>query len=151
MLTKLSHAEIEELLYANTLGRIGCAAAGMPYIVPVNYRYEGGYVQCQSLEGLKLQIMRNNPDVCFEVEQILDAHHWATVICWGIYEEITDERQLAALREAYRSQILKKRAALTPQPPAGSAERGFDEPKPEQPVFYRIRLTKFTGRREERF
>jgi nitroimidazol reductase NimA-like FMN-containing flavoprotein (pyridoxamine 5'-phosphate oxidase superfamily) len=150
MLAELTQQEIEEVLYDNSIGRIGCVDGGMPYIVPVNYRYEGGYVQCYSLEGMKMQIMRSNPDVCFEVEQIHDQHHWKTVICWGIFEEITDEEELARLRPQNREYILRKRASVTPATPADSAQP-HPEPKPGEPIFYRIHLTRFTGRTEQQY
>jgi nitroimidazol reductase NimA-like FMN-containing flavoprotein (pyridoxamine 5'-phosphate oxidase superfamily) len=150
MLAELNQEEIEEVLYNNSIGRIGCVDDGMPYIVPVNYRYEGGYIQCYSLEGMKLQIMRNNPDVCFEVEQISDKHHWKTVICWGIYEEITNEEELATLSQQYKEHILRKRASVSPSAPAETIHT-HPEPKPGAPVFYRLRLTRFTGRTEQAY
>jgi uncharacterized protein len=149
MLAELNQAEIEEVLYSNHIGRIGCVDDGMVYIVPVNYRYEGGYIQCYSLEGMKLQMMRNNPDVCFEVEVINDSQHWKTVICWGIYEEITDEKELAILRPQYQEYVLRKRTTMTAAAPAGSASASHPEAKPGSPIFYRIRITKFTGRTEQ--
>ena len=148
MLAELHQSEIEEVLYNNSIGRIGCVDEGMPYIVPVNYRYEGGYIQCYSMEGMKLQIMRNNPDVCFEVEEIGDMHHWKTVVCWGIFEEITDEAELVELRSKYREFVLRKRTAITSGAPAEQSAT-HPEPKPGSPVFYRIRLTRFTGRTEQ--
>lgn len=151
MLAELAQQEIEEVLYNNFIGRIGCVDGGMPYIVPVNYRYEGGYIQCYSLEGMKLQIMRNNPDVCFEVEEIKDQRHWRTVICWGIYEEVTDEDELARLRAQYKEYVLRKRAAITASAPADHHQSTHPDPKPGNPVFYRIRLTRFTGRTEQDF
>jgi hypothetical protein len=151
MLAELTQPEIEEVLYNSSLGRIGCVDDGMPYIVPVNYRYEGGYIQCYSLEGMKLQIMRNNPDVCFEVEQIKDQHHWKTVICWGMFEEITDEEELGELRSKYLEHVLRKRATISTNAPADHGHAMHPEPKPGDPIFYRIRLTKFTGRTEQGF
>jgi nitroimidazol reductase NimA-like FMN-containing flavoprotein (pyridoxamine 5'-phosphate oxidase superfamily) len=149
MLAELKQAEIEEVLHNNSIGRIGCVDEGMPYIVPVNYRYEGGYIQCYSLEGMKVQMMRRNPDVCFEVEQIGDSQHWTTVICWGIYEEVTDEEEIARLSTQHKEYELRKRATMTSASPADTADRQHIDPKQGPVVYYRIRITKFTGRTEQ--
>jgi nitroimidazol reductase NimA-like FMN-containing flavoprotein (pyridoxamine 5'-phosphate oxidase superfamily) len=149
MLAELTQAEIEDVLANSSFGRIGCVDEGVVYIVPVNYRYEGDAVQCYSLEGMKLQMMRNHPDVCFEVEEIKDQHHWKTVICWGIFEEITNEAELAKLRPHYTEYVLRQRVTLSTGAPADHSEEIRPDPKPGNPVFYRIRLTKFTGRMEQ--
>jgi hypothetical protein len=44
-------------------------------------------------EGLKLSMMRQNPDVCFEVENLVDMGNWQTVITWGSFKELTDEEE----------------------------------------------------------
>jgi nitroimidazol reductase NimA-like FMN-containing flavoprotein (pyridoxamine 5'-phosphate oxidase superfamily) len=36
-------------------------------------------------------MMRNNPKVCFQVDEMRDMANWKSVITWGNFEEIDDE------------------------------------------------------------
>jgi nitroimidazol reductase NimA-like FMN-containing flavoprotein (pyridoxamine 5'-phosphate oxidase superfamily) len=65
MLGTLTAAEIEALLHAETVGRIGCADAQRTYVVPISYAYDGAAIYGHSLDGLKLRMMRERPAVCF--------------------------------------------------------------------------------------
>jgi hypothetical protein len=75
-------------LHSELIGRIGCQSKGRVYVVPVTYVYDSESVYCHSANGLKLQMMRENPQVCFEVERIYDLGHWQTVIAQGTFEEL---------------------------------------------------------------
>jgi nitroimidazol reductase NimA-like FMN-containing flavoprotein (pyridoxamine 5'-phosphate oxidase superfamily) len=90
MIDRLNAAEIENLLTSQMLGRIGCHAGGVTYIVPISYAYDGSNIYAHSLEGMKLAMMRTNPSVCFEVEMMSDMANWRTVICQGIFKELAD-------------------------------------------------------------
>ena len=61
MIDNLTNEEIEETLQQNFVGRIGCHANGVTYIVPVSYAYNEGYIYVRSFEGMKVDIMRQNP------------------------------------------------------------------------------------------
>ena len=148
MLAELTQSEIEEVLTNNYIGRIGCRDDESVYIVPVNYQYKPGYVQCYSLVGEKILMMRRQPDVCFEVEEVKDNSHWTTIICWGRYEEITDESELALLRPAYTEYMLRMRASLSALPPDEHTRTQPTGAELSAPVIYRIRLTKYSGRFE---
>jgi nitroimidazol reductase NimA-like FMN-containing flavoprotein (pyridoxamine 5'-phosphate oxidase superfamily) len=89
MLGKLDNSKIEALLKSQVIGRIGCCDDGVCYIVPVNYVYDGKYIFAHSAKGMKLEMLRNNPDLCFEVDHITDIVNWESVIAWGVFEEIT--------------------------------------------------------------
>jgi nitroimidazol reductase NimA-like FMN-containing flavoprotein (pyridoxamine 5'-phosphate oxidase superfamily) len=96
MIGELTTAEIEQVLRAEVLGRIGCIVDGWPYVVPINYVYESQTVYGNSSEGMKLRAMRDDPRVCFEVEQIRGMANWRTVIIRGRFEELLhDERERA--------------------------------------------------------
>lgn len=47
-------------------------------------------------EGQKLHMMRANPFVCFEVEDIDDLANWHSVIAWGVFEELACEDEARA-------------------------------------------------------
>lgn len=61
--------EIDSILRANTVCRLGMADGPQPYVIPMSYGYDGEhlYFHC-AREGRKLDILRKNPLVCFEVD-----------------------------------------------------------------------------------
>src|SRR6476659_6913400 len=92
MIGELTDQKIEEVLKENVLGRIGCNNGRKNYVVPVNYAYDGKFIIAHSVMGMKIEMMRANPHVCFEVDEMKDLVHWKSVIAWGVYQELEDER-----------------------------------------------------------
>ena len=68
MMGELTSEEIENLLHTSVLGRIGCSEGKLIYVVPISFVYDGTYVYCHTHEGFKIEILRKNPNLCFEVE-----------------------------------------------------------------------------------
>ena len=48
---ELTRAEIDQLLRERTVGRIGCHADGVTYVVPVIYAYDGEAVSSPPWRG----------------------------------------------------------------------------------------------------
>lgn len=93
MIGSLSSEEIEDLLENNYLGRLACHAEGLTYIVPLSYAYDSGAIYVRTFEGMKLNMMRKNPQVCFEVDILEDMSNWKSVIAWGEFEELTTREE----------------------------------------------------------
>jgi nitroimidazol reductase NimA-like FMN-containing flavoprotein (pyridoxamine 5'-phosphate oxidase superfamily) len=90
MLGKLSELQIERFLQSQIVGRIGCHANGETYVVPISYAYDGTYIYARTYEGKKLDMMREEPRICFEVDTLRDLSEWKSVIGWGEFEELKD-------------------------------------------------------------
>ena len=147
MFGKLSRKEIEEVLARNIFGRIGCHADGRTYIVPISYAYDGEHIFAHTEEGMKINIMRANADVCFEVDVQENMANWKSVITWGLFEEITNEheRNLAIQKLSRRRfpAMASKTLQLSPQwpfPPDDTEKIGG--------IFFKITPYKKTGRFE---
>lgn len=151
MLGELNNERLEELLKSQLLGRIGCHADGITYIVPVHYVYEAPYVYANSGDGMKVSLMRKNPEVCFEVDRVEDFFNWQSAICWGTFEEITDvhESQAAMEKLIHRVEPYLS-AAEDAHPSHGIADLASDIGTGRELVLYRIKLNKLTGRFEKR-
>lgn len=149
MLGILKPEEIEEVLLQATVGRIGCCKGNKTYVVPINYVYDGKYVIAHSVEGEKIFLMRNNPLVCFEVEQIKDNCNWKTVISWGTYHEITDERERYEAMKLFVDRMMKLKVSTTAHPPENKPARHLTTKQTVRAVIYRILLTEKTGRFEK--
>jgi uncharacterized protein len=125
---------IEALLRTAVVGRIACCGHGLsgdgrPYLVPLAYGYDGESIYAHSGPGRKLDLMRAEPRVTFEVDEAEASDRWRSVIAEGTFEEIDDPQQRgAALAVIYGS------AAI---PDLGG-----------QTVVFRIRLTSRSGRYE---
>ena len=59
MLGKLEEEEVEKLLKEQYIGRLGCHAHGVSYIVPINYVYRSGTVYAHSAPGQKIRLTRS--------------------------------------------------------------------------------------------
>ncbi|HVS96622.1 MAG TPA: pyridoxamine 5'-phosphate oxidase family protein [Puia sp.] len=147
MLGTLTMPEIEKLLRKEVVGRIGCSDGKMMYVVPISYVYDGDSVFCHSHEGLKVQIMREHPTVCFEVDHMQNMGNWQSVISHGQFEELTDPAQRNAALQKLHERILpvisSETTHLSPDWPFPPAE--FDK---IEGVTFRIRLEDKSGRFE---
>lgn len=144
MIAVLPDDEIERMLSQEFVGRIGCSADGRPYVVPIAYAYHGGYVYSHTTDGLKIRIMRRNPNVCFEIDRVQDETNWRSVIARGTFEELHGEAAEDAMRVIllrFLPAKIRDAAAELPARRPGVLEKGA--------VVYRIRLTERTGRFQE--
>jgi uncharacterized protein len=149
MLGSLSTSEIEDLLYQCNLGRIGCSYHGKIYVVPVNYIYDGRSVIAHSVEGLKIRMMRSNPSVCFEIDEVQNNKNWKSVITQGTYQEIIGERERYDAMKLFVDKMLKLKVSTTAHPPELQPERLHSLHGSVKPVIYRIILSEKTGRYEK--
>jgi len=148
MFGNLDNDEIESILHNHILGRIGCHSNNTTYIVPISYAYDGEFIYALTREGLKVNIMRQNPEICFEVEDIADMGNWKTVICWGDYEELTEhEERRHALNLLHDRQLPHVTSATTKLSSTWPFRPDNMESIPG--VVFRIRLGKKTGRFEK--
>ncbi|HEY0244739.1 MAG TPA: pyridoxamine 5'-phosphate oxidase family protein [Mucilaginibacter sp.] len=148
MLGKLTEAQIEDLLKNQLIGRIGCHADGITYVVPVNYLYDGTYIYAHSGKGMKVEMMQKNPDICFEVDDIKNILDWQSVILWGKFEEITD---LHEKEETLQKLIKRVVPFLTEEghPSHGITANESDIGTEVELVLYKIIISKKTGRFEK--
>ena len=62
-------AEIETILLNAEICRIGLCVDNKPYIVPMNFGYHDNCLYLHSAKvGKKIEMLKTNPNVCFEVE-----------------------------------------------------------------------------------
>jgi nitroimidazol reductase NimA-like FMN-containing flavoprotein (pyridoxamine 5'-phosphate oxidase superfamily) len=149
MLGTLDQDQIERVLRTERIGRIAVHADERTYIVPISYVYDGRSIYAHSAEGLKLRMMRANPAVCFEVDQVDSLDHWRSVIAWGAFEELHGpdaEEGMRLLvqrflpRGASETALLRPAEATSHHPTAVATGHA---------VMFRINLAEKTGRFEK--
>jgi uncharacterized protein len=136
----LSRAEIDEFLRGQRVARLGCHADGVTYVVPLIYVFESGAVVAVTTEGRKTAMLRENPQVCVEVDEY-DSDgkgSWRSVIAYGRYEELAGDAVEPALT------LLRERFAQTAGRPAEPRKLGPNV------VVLRISLDEVSGRAVER-
>lgn len=134
MIEPLGKEDALRLLQANHYGRLGCCIDNEPYVVPINYLYHIGDVYLHSLPGRKITAMRNNPQICLQVDEVKDDYHWQSVIAFGKYEEVTEPNEREDLLAAMFNQL----PHLTPV--ESKMTKGQEEA-----IVFRLRLERVTG------
>jgi nitroimidazol reductase NimA-like FMN-containing flavoprotein (pyridoxamine 5'-phosphate oxidase superfamily) len=149
MLGELNKHQIDNLLLSLAVGRIGVSDNGRPYIVPVTYVYDGKAIICQSREGMKLEILRKNPHVCFEIDSMIDMSNWQSVVLWGTFEELKGEDASKA-REYLFDRVLPLMTYSKVHPAQHEVTAVIDDSTRIKPVMFRIVINERTGRYEKR-
>lgn len=149
MLGILSNAQIDHVLQAQSLGRIGCYADEKIYVVPVTYVYKDGFIYAHSKEGMKVKMMRKHPRVCFQVDVMENMTNWRSVILWGEYEELKSEKEQQAGMKIMMDRLTPFITSETVR-----ASDSFSHPpdvveKVLKAVAYRIKVIEKTGRFEK--
>jgi uncharacterized protein len=106
----MSPADMHALLRRQSFGHLGCSRDTRPYVVPMNYAYNGKELYFFTTEGMKTQFIEANPQVCLQVEEVTDSAHWRSVMVIGRAERLTlqDETQRAM------QLITERNPSLTP-------------------------------------
>ena len=147
MIGNLTIPETENLVRKEVLGRLACGQGDNIYVVPISYVYDGEYIYCHTREGLKIDIMRKQPKVCFEVDHLQNMASWQSAVITGTFEELTNPEE--------RSQALKKlHERILPMPSSQTTHLSPEWPFPPEElnkipgITFRIRPEKITGRFE---
>ena len=147
MLGPLQLTQIEEVLQTQAVGRIGCSADGETYVVPISYAYDGNFIYCHSYEGKKLAIMRKNPKVCFQVDNMHDMANWKSVIVQGHFEEMLTQEEKSIAMHALLHRYLPLVSSVTTHLGKNWPFEPYDISEINGVVF-RIAIIKKTGRFE---
>jgi hypothetical protein len=102
--------EIEQILKDGSICRIAMVDKDKPYLVPMNFGYRDGALYLHSArEGKKIELIKKNPNVCFEVDEIVQFRKAKLACDWGV---------------EYKSVIGSGKAVFLADP--GEKSRAFD-------------------------
>jgi len=138
-------AEIENILKKGEIIRIAMVDDGEPYLVPMSYGFKPGviYLHCAA-EGRKVDTMRANPSVCFEVsvdtrlvkktDKCGWTYHFRSVVGSGkavFVEDFAEKLEgLSAVMEQY-----------------GSTEHSFPDAAVKKTTVIKIEIDEISGKR----
>jgi len=141
---------LEDILSNQVICRLAMVDGDRPYIIPVNYGYREGCLYIHSApEGKKLELLRKNPEVCFEVEDSVEilkgerACDWSTryrsVVGYGTVEILSDD--------ASKQQGLEVIMAQHGAPDLIE----FDPGNMHRMVILKIRITSISGKKSSKY
>ena len=65
----IDSSDLEDILQKAKVCHLGLLDSDIPYIIPVHYGYHMGHLYIHSAkEGKKIDLIKKNPKVCFEIE-----------------------------------------------------------------------------------
>jgi uncharacterized protein len=102
-------AEVLAIMQEALVCRLGFADSGTPYVVPMNFGLGEGciYLHCAG-EGRKLDIIRKNNKVCFEMDLLREIKQASTACgCGARYESVIGFGRAVLVKD-----LDEKRAAL---------------------------------------
>jgi uncharacterized protein len=88
MIGSLTPEQSYALLRSSRVAHLGVVDGGEPYVVPVNYAFDGEYLYFHSLPGKKADAVRAHPSVCVQVDEVQGDYSWRSVIAFGRCEEV---------------------------------------------------------------
>jgi hypothetical protein len=93
-------------------------------------------------------MLRKNPKVCFQVDQLKDMANWKSVIAWGDFEELTDDKERSVALQILLRRPLPVNSSVTTH--LGSLwPFSADEVDNIKGVVFRIYVHEKTGRCEK--
>ena len=143
LINEMTEQQCRAALADASFGRLGCGFEDQPYIVPVYFAYDDGYVYLLGTAGQKIEWMRRNPKVCLLVDEIASETKWTSVIALGRYQELrepqfTDEK-------AHARKLLRQRSKWWQTALAERELKSSDELI--EPIFFRIEVASVSGLR----
>lgn len=136
---------IEQMLSTATICRIGMIDNGKPYIIPLNYGFSDGFLYIHSApEGRKIEILKENNQVCFEIESTATtlkheipckwSEKYRSIIGYGTVEFIDDFESKTKALEI----IMKQHGAV--------GEQIFEKKQIEFVVILKIKIEEISAK-----
>lgn len=137
---EMTSVESGRLLHRVGYGHLACCRSNQPYVVPIHYAYDEPTLYIYTTEGKKAEIIRVNPQICLQVEDVEDNENWMSVIVTGDAEQLFDEKE--------RDTAMRFLTAVNPTMTPAVSIRWMDNWVRENvEVIYRITPRTITGRK----
>jgi nitroimidazol reductase NimA-like FMN-containing flavoprotein (pyridoxamine 5'-phosphate oxidase superfamily) len=142
----MSLKEAEKLLREAPVGRLGTSWKNEAYVIPLNFVYYGGriFFHC-AVEGKKLEYIKKNPRVCFEVDEFISVRegmtncnfttHYRSVLAFGEAGFVKGMGEKSEALKKLLEKYVKKRADIV-----------FDEERLRKVKVVEILIKEITGK-----
>ena len=141
VIEEMTDRECRAMLSRTNLARLACALSNQPYIVPVHVEFDDAFLYSFATLGQKIEWMRQNPLVCLEIDELTTDRQWASVVIFGVYEELPDTPEYEYPRRIAEGLFQRRPGWWEPAsvPLAGHKQSGR--------VVFRILISRMSGRR----
>jgi len=136
--------EIEKILQESTVCRLAMVDEDKPYMVPLNFGYRDGYLFFHSAkEGRKIDVIQKNPNVCFEVDQLIKFKKAKTACDWGVEYKSVIGSGRAQLLDKLDEKIVALNVIMSHY-----SDRTFDYPDEalEKTLVIKVQIERMTGK-----
>ena len=140
-----SKEEIESVIQKALVCRLGMADENGPYIVPLSFGYRDGFLFFHSAkEGKKLDILRKNNKVCFEIDTDYEIVESEKACNWGMKYKSVIGFGNAIFIEDMES---KKRALDIIMHHYSGRSFEFEEKEVNRVVIFKVEIESMTGKK----
>ncbi len=141
---------LEEILRSQLICRLAMVDGEHPYLIPVNYGYKDGCLYIHSApEGKKIDLLRKNPEVCFEVEDSMEILTGEQACDWSTrYRSLVGYGEVEILSDHYSKQ--QGLEVLMAQHGAPELTE-FNQKNLDRMVILKIRITSMSGKRSSNY
>jgi len=135
---ELAEPECRALLSRHHVGRMAYTFRDRVDIAPIHYYFDDGWLYGRTALGRKLEIVKHNRWVAFQVDEVDGPFDWRSVVVkGGLYLLRPDGSEEEVLLHAHALKLMR---AVTPE--ALTAE----DPAPGRENLFRIHLDEVSGR-----
>ena len=141
VIEEMTDHECRAVLSRTNLARLACALSNQPYVVPIHVEFDGTFLYSFATLGQKIEWMRQNPLVCLEIDELTTDRLWATVVIFGVYEELSNTPEYEYPRGTAEGLFQRHPVWWEPAsvPVAGHEQRSR--------IVFRILIHRMSGRR----
>ena len=143
----ITSTESTQLLAENYIGRLGYISKERVEIIPITYYFDPDHnsILSYSGQGSKIDAMRKNPLISFQVDEITNLEKWKSVLLYGKFEELTgiDAKHMLRIFSQGVKKVIKNKEHSYP----GFIQNfSSKEESSDTPIVYRINIDEITGR-----
>ena len=138
-------SELESIMETAAVCRIGLSENNIPYVVPVNYGYKENRLYFHAApQGKKIDIIRQNNHVCFEIDIDCEVVKSETPCAWGMRY-----RSVIGFGKAFPVQEFEEKKAALNLICAHYSGNAFDFTKDqmEKVAVFRVEIESMTGKK----
>jgi nitroimidazol reductase NimA-like FMN-containing flavoprotein (pyridoxamine 5'-phosphate oxidase superfamily) len=135
---EMTSTEMHELLARNHVGRLAFSYHDRVDIRPIHYVYSDNWLFGRTSPSDKLDTLRHNQWVAFEVDEVAGPFDWRSVVAHGSFYRLTDDSK--PQNRELREEALKLIRSFAP------ATLRDTDPVPFRTELFAIALDNLTGR-----
>ncbi len=136
--------ELEKIIRGGSICRLAISAEPVPYLIPLNYGYREGALYFHSaLIGRKIDLLRQNPQVAFEISIDLGIVEGEKACDWSArYRSVLGQGRIEFLEEPEE----KRRGLDVIMAQYGKGDFSYPEAAVKNTCIYRLVIAEMTGK-----